>query len=181
MHEVSSLIVGISDCLVTDDQDASLVAYALGSCIALTIHDPVAHIGGMLHFMLPESNIHRGKALENPFMFADSGIPLLFRNAYQLGADKKRLVVRATGGAQVMSDQEVFNTGKRNYLALRKILWKAGVMIHAEAIGGSVARTVRLDIGSGRFTIREAAGPEMELAASKHGNVKLRSDAADAQ
>lgn len=168
---MSSLIVGISDCQVTDDTQASLVTYALGSCIALTIYDPVALIGGMLHFMLPESDLHRGKAIENPYMFADSGIPLLFKRAYQQGADKKRLLVRATGGAQVMSDQEIFNIGKRNYLALRKILWKAGVMIHAEAIGGTVSRTVRLDVGSGRFTIREAAGPEIELAASKHGNV----------
>jgi chemotaxis protein CheD len=147
-----------------------LVTYALGSCIALTIYDPVPRVGGMLHFMLPESDLHRGKAIENPYMFADSGIPLLFKRAFHQGADKKRLIVRATGGAQVMSDQEVFNIGKRNYLALRKILWKAGVMIHAEAIGGTVSRTVRLDVGNGRFTVREAAGPEMELVAAKHGN-----------
>jgi len=164
---VSSLIVGISDCQISDDPGATIVTYALGSCIALTIFDPMTHVGGMLHFMLPESDLHKGKAIENPYMFADSGIPLLFKRAYQLGAEKKRLVVRAAGGAQVMSDQEIFNIGKRNYLALRKILWKAGVMIHAEAIGGSVSRTVRLEVGTGRFTLREAAGPEMELTASR--------------
>ncbi len=170
---MSSLIVGISDCQVSGDPNSSLVTYALGSCIALTIYDPAARVGGMLHFMLPESELHRGKAIDNPYMFADSGIPLLFKRAYQQGADKKRLVVRATGGAQVMSDQEVFNIGKRNYLALRKILWKAGVMIHAEAVGGTVSRTVRLDLGTGRFTLREAAGPEIELAVGKQTYVPV--------
>lgn len=164
---MSSQIVGISDCQISNDPGTSLVTYALGSCIGLTIYDPLAQVGGMLHFMLPESELHKGKAIENPFVFADSGIPLLFKRAYQLGAEKKRLVVRAAGGAQVMSDQEVFNIGKRNYLALRKILWKAGVMIHAEAVGGTISRTVRLEIGNGRLTIREAAGPEVELTASK--------------
>jgi chemotaxis protein CheD len=61
-------------------------------------------------------------------MFADTGIPLLFRRAYECGAEKRRLVVRVVGGAQVMDREGVFNIGKRNYLALRKILWKAGVL-----------------------------------------------------
>jgi chemotaxis protein CheD len=91
-------------------------------------------------------------------MFADTGIPLLFHAAYGLGAEKRRLVVRAAGGAQVMDENGVFNIGKRNHLALRKILWKAGVMIHAEEIGGTESRTVRLEVATGRLLIR---GPGM--------------------
>ena len=51
--------------------------------------------------------------------------------------------------------------------ALRKILWKAGVMVHAELVGGSVSRTVRLEMKSGRLLVRESAGPERELETSK--------------
>lgn len=151
--------VGVADCKVSNAAESALATYALGSCIALAIYDPVAAVGGLLHFMLPESSLNPGKASENPYMFADTGIPMLFHSAYRLGAEKRRLVVWAAGGAQVMDDSGVFNIGKRNNLALRKILWKAGVMIHGEEVGGTTARTVRLEVGTGRFMI---SGPGME-------------------
>ena len=95
----------------------------------------------MLHYMLPESSISPAKAGENPFMFADTGIPRLFRQAYDCGAEKRRIIVRIAGGAQVMDKEGVFNIGKRNYLALRKILWKAGVLLQGEEVGGNLSRT----------------------------------------
>jgi chemotaxis protein CheD len=160
---MSALIVGVGDCRVSRDPDSVLVTYGLGSCIAVMIHDPVARVGGLLHFMLPESGMDGAKAQQNPFMFADTGIPLLFRGAYELGAEKQRLVVMAAGGAQMMDQQGVFNIGKRNYLAMRKILWKAGVTIHAEDVGGLVSRTVRLEVSSGRVLLRGAGEGEQDL------------------
>jgi chemotaxis receptor (MCP) glutamine deamidase CheD len=110
-------VVGVADCQISKDSESTLVTYALGSCIAIAIHDAVAGVGGLLHFMLPESSIDPAKASNNPYMFADTGIPTLFRNAYQYGAEKRRLTVRLAGGAQVMDDNGVFNIGKRNYLS----------------------------------------------------------------
>lgn len=168
---MANLIVGMADCQVTNARDQVLVTYALGSCIAVAIHDPVAGVGGMLHYMLPESAIAPAKASENPFMFADTGIPLLFRRAYEYGAEKRRLVVRVAGGAQVMDREGVFNIGKRNYLALRKILWKAGVLVQGEDVGGNNSRTVRLEVGTGRFWLRGPGTPEQEMpvAAARKG------------
>jgi chemotaxis protein CheD len=162
---VSRIVVGVADCCVTNKPDHVLATFALGSCIAIAIHDPVAGIGGLLHFMLPESAIDRAKADANPFMFADTGIPLLIRRSYECGADRKRLVVQLAGGAQIMDEQGVFNIGKRNYLAAKKLLWKNGIMIQGEAVGGAVSRTVCLDVGSGRFWLRVAANDERELPA----------------
>jgi chemotaxis protein CheD len=139
------------------------VTYALGSCIALPIHDPRACVGGLLHFMLPESRIDARKARKNPSMFADTGIPMLFHRAYELGAVKSRLVVRAAGAAQVLNDAEVFNIGKRNYLALRRILWRAGVMLRGEATGGTTSRTVRLEVGNGRMWCRAPGEPDRQF------------------
>src|ERR1039458_5740670 len=136
----SLLTVGVGDCKVSSAAGSVLATYALGSCIAVAIHDPVAAVGGLLHFMLPESSLNPDKASQNPFMFADTGIPLLFHAVYKLGAEKRRLVVRALGGAQVMDEQGVFNIGRRNHMALRKILWKAGVIIHGEEVGGTTDR-----------------------------------------
>ena len=72
-------------------------------------------------------------------------------------------MVRLAGGAQVLDSQGVFQIGKRNYLAARKILWKAGILIAAEAVGGEVSRTTRLEVATGRMWIREGGGVEREL------------------
>jgi chemotaxis protein CheD len=164
---MTQIVVGVADCGISDQPDGVLATYALGSCIAIAIHDPVAGIAGLLHFMLPESTIDRSKAQDNPFMFADTGIPLLFRGSFERGADRKRLVVHMAGGAQMVDEAGVFNIGKRNYLAARKLLWKAGIMIQGEAVGGTVSRTVRLEVGSGRLWMREGGSGERELSARK--------------
>jgi chemotaxis protein CheD len=161
---MSALVVGISDCKVSQDAESLLVTYALGSCIAVTIYDPVAKVAGMLHYMLPESSIDAGKAQQNPCMFADTGIRALLERVQAGGAQPRRMVVRLTGGAQVLDSEGVFQIGKRNYLAARKILWKAGILIAAEEVGGDVSRTVRLEVGTGRMWLREGGGIERELA-----------------
>lgn len=163
---MSALVVGIADCGLSTDRDAHLVTYALGSCLAVAIHDPAAGVAGLLHIMLPDSTIDRSKAERNPWMFADTGIPEMFHRAYALGAQKRRMSVQLAGGANVMDENGVFDIGKRNYLAARKILWKAGVLIQAEAVGGSVSRTVRLEVDSGAFWVREAGRTEQLLQAA---------------
>lgn len=160
---MSSLVVGISDCKVSQDSESILVTYALGSCIAVTMYDPVSKVAGMLHYMLPESSLDAAKAQKNPCMFADTGIRALLDAVKAGGAQPRRMVVRLTGGAQVLDGEGVFQIGKRNYLAARKILWKAGILIAAEAVGGEVSRTVRLEVGTGRMWLREGGGIEREL------------------
>jgi chemotaxis protein CheD len=160
---VSAITVGIADCSVSKNADDLLLTHALGSCVAVAIHDPVARVGGLLHIMLPESSIDREKAKIQPYMFADTGIPALFHSAYASGAEKKRLTVRLLGGAQVMDPNGVFNIGKRNHLACRKILWAAGVMVHGEAVGGTISRTVRMEVGTGQLLWNTGGGAAQEL------------------
>ena len=93
------IVVGVADLAVTGDPSTTLVTYALGSCIGVTLYDPIAKVAGMLHFMLPNSKINGEKAGTTPAMFADTGVPALFKQAYELGAVKSNLIVRATGGA----------------------------------------------------------------------------------
>lgn len=167
---MNTLVVGVGDCIVSGDDGAELVTYALGSCIAVAIWDPVSHVSGLLHFMLPDSSVDRdGGGRDHPFRYADTGTPLLFRSAYRLGAEKSRLVVRLAGGAAVVDDRGIFNIGARNLAALRKILWKAGVLVKGEEVGGNVSRTVRLEPASGRFLVREAGGTERELPIRQAG------------
>jgi chemotaxis protein CheD len=153
-----NVVVDIADLAVSQDPGAQLITYSLGSCIGVAIYDPVAKVGGLLHYMLPEGAVSPEKAKTNPAMFCDTGVPKLFRAAYELGAVKKRLVVKIAGGSQLLDDKGTFNIGKRNYVALRKIFWKNGVMIDAEDVGGSTSRTMKVDVSTGVVTLKTRTG-----------------------
>ena len=116
--------VDIADLKVSTDLDAVLVTYALGSCIAVIVHDSVRKAGGMIHYMLPLSETSPEKAKERPAMFADTGIPLLFHAMYDLGCKKGDLIVKAAGGGALYDDHGHFAIGQRNYTILRKMFWK---------------------------------------------------------
>ncbi len=148
---------------VSNRADDVLVTYSLGSCIGLAIYDPVAKVGGLLHYMLPESSLDKSKADDNPFMFADTGIPRLFKETYKYGAKKQRMKVVVVGGAQILDQKGLFNIGKRNYMALRKMLFKNNVMIKHEDIGGNVNRTVRLTIKEGDVYIKTSGQGEQKV------------------
>jgi chemotaxis protein CheD len=163
------ITVGMADCQVSADRNSVLVTHALGSCVAVTIHDASAGVAGLLHLMLPDSRTNPDRARQKPFMFADTGIPDLFHAAYALGADKRRLTVRLIGGAQVLDPNGVFNIGKRNHLACRKVLWTAGVLIKGEEVGGTVSRTVRMEVSTGRILCSSAGQPSVEIFAGKGG------------
>jgi chemotaxis protein CheD len=156
------IIVGVADCRITADPQLLLITYALGSCVAVVVYDPVSRVGGLLHFMLPDSALDPARSQENPYKFADAGIPLLLNQMFSQGALKKRLIVWAVGGAQILDDQGLFQIGKRNCLAARRALWKHGVMVSGEAVGGGDFRTVKLEIATGRLFVEEG-GRQREL------------------
>lgn len=147
-------VVGVADLIVLKDPRAEIITHALGSCIGVTIFDPSTNVGGMLHFMLPDSKINSEKATDNPAMFADTGIPVLFKKAYELGAKKENLIVCAAGGAEVLSDGGHFKIGSRNRTVLRKIFWKNNVLLSADDTGGNNSRTLHLSLADGSVTVR---------------------------
>ncbi len=148
---------------VSNDPDTHLVTYSLGSCIGLVIYDPVVKTGGMLHYMLPESKIDREKAAKNPWMFADTGIPGLFKGAYKYNAVKQRMKVYVFGGAQILDQKGFFNIGKRNYMAMKKIFFKNNVLTNYEEVGGNVNRTVRLEIKTGNVYVKTSGSKEVKV------------------
>lgn len=160
---MSQIVVGVSDFKVSKNVQDMIITYALGSCIAVVVYDPRAKVGGMLHFMLAESSIDKKKAMDNPAMFADTGIPLLFKSCYQLGAEKKRMIVKVAGGASILDDSNFFRIGQKNITAVRKIFWKNNVLITAEDTGKNFNRTVELHMADGRVIVRNAGGLLKEL------------------
>jgi chemotaxis protein CheD len=160
---MSELIVGISDLKVSNNPGDALVTYALGSCIGVAVFDPKAKVGGLLHFMLPDSLLDTDKAKASPGMFADTGIIALFKACYAYGAEKKRMVVKVVGGANILDDTNYFRIGQKNIMAMRKIFWRNNVLIDSEDTGGNFNRTVRLELTSGRCTLKSSSGTVRDL------------------
>jgi len=160
---MGDVVVGISDLKVSNREADCLVTYALGSCIAVAVYDPTVKVGGLLHYMLPDSTLDAEKAKERPEMFADTGIPLLFKTCYKFGAEKKRMIIKIAGGARIMDDTNYFRIGQKNITALRKIFWKNNVLIDAEDVGENFNRTVRLEIATGKFLVKGLGGMVKEL------------------
>lgn len=160
------VVVGMADVQVSRRAEDRLVTYALGSCLGIAVHDPVARVGGLLHVMLPDSKIDADKARANPSMFVDTGVPQLFRRCYELGARKERCVVKVAGGAfaGTATQEDRFQIGKRNFLALRQLLWKNGVMLQAHEVGGyGASRTMWLDVASGAVGLKVNGSAELAL------------------
>lgn len=156
-------IVGVADMKVSNNPGESIITYCLGSCIGLVIYDPVARVGGILHYMLPESSIDKKKAAARPYMFADSGIPRLFKTAYKLGAAKSRMKIYAAGGAEILDQKGFFNIGKRNYMALKKMFFKNNVIIDKQNVGGNTNRTVRIEIATGDIYLKTSGSKEERI------------------
>lgn len=156
-------IVGVADMKVSNNHAESIITYSLGSCIGLVIYDPVVKVGGILHYMLPDSSIDKDKATVRPYMFADSGIPRLFKTAYKLGASKQRMQIYVAGGAEILDQKGFFNIGKRNYMALKKMFFKNKVMINKQDVGGNINRTVRIEIATGDIYVKTSGGKEVKI------------------
>ena len=149
------LTIGIGEMAVSKNADDVIVTHALGSCLGITIYDPVANVGGMLHALLPSRNDEESRSNKKATFFVDAGTPLLFKACYKLGAMKQRLIVKVAGGAstKIDPDKDMFQIGRRNFTALRKILWKNGVLINRHDVGGTSPRTMTLTMSGGVVSI----------------------------
>lgn len=155
-----NIVIGVSDMKVSADPEAVLATFSLGSCIGVAVYDPQVRVGGILHYMLPESELCPEKAAQNPFMFCDTGIPALFKAAYALGAQKRRMKIAIIGGANILDQNGFFNIGKRNVMAARRMFNRNNAVIDHQEIGGSTNRTVFLAIAGGALRIKVAGRGE---------------------
>ncbi len=144
--------VGIGDIVVTSG-DQEIKTYALGSCVALVVWDQSLRAGGMIHIALPEGQINPEKARDKPGYFADTGLPVLFSELKQIGANRRTCWVKLIGGSSILDENKTFDIGRRNSLAVKKYLWKIGLALTSEDIGGNISRTVALSVPTGTLTI----------------------------
>ncbi len=155
--------VGMADYKVGKAPD-TLISYGLGSCIGISLYDPQAKVGGLLHIMLPDSK--QARASDNPAKFADTGMPLLLRDVLALGAVRSRLVAKMAGGAQMFAfanATDIMRVGARNAEAVKAILSDMKIRLLAEDTGGTYGRTVSINLETGSYKVKTINKGEKEI------------------
>ncbi|ALP35006.1 chemotaxis protein CheD [Paenibacillus sp. NRS-1782] len=165
MIEDKSIIkVGMADLNVTSNPN-SIRTTGLGSCVGLTLYDPHLKLAGMAHVMLPSSDIAREGQL-NIAKYADTALPELFERMLKLGAERRRLVAKMAGGAQMFAfagSGDTMRIGPRNVESCKEMLVDLGIPLLAEDTGGSYGRTIELDCETGVLNIRSVQKGVKEL------------------
>ncbi|HET9960457.1 MAG TPA: response regulator [Polyangiaceae bacterium] len=146
--------VGIGELAVSREPTSTIVTHSLGSCIGVTAWDAQSRAAGMLHFQLPDSSLDLSKAQKMPALYGDTGIHVLVNELAKLGANPRRLAVRLYGGANMFQGTAAFDIGHRNHLAARRALWKCGILVEHEDVGGTSSRTLRLEVGTGKVLVK---------------------------
>lgn len=138
---------------------------ALGSCVAIILLHPRTRSVGMVHVALPDSSINTERAQHKPGYFADTGLPALMARMASLGCGQngRDYMVKLAGGANVLDHSGTFNIGKRNVLAVKKLLWQRGMGAISEDVGGNISRTVTVDVATGKVILFSAGREQWEI------------------
>lgn len=156
---MGEIVIGVGGFQVSSSAGDTLKTYALGSCVALLLYDKKLKIAGLLHVALPDSKINRQRSEALPGYFADTGISALMAAMNALrgdtdGRNYKDLVVKLVGGANILTVKNVFNIGRRNVNAVSELLKNYGLTPLAQDVGGTLSRTVSMDVNTGQVRIQ---------------------------
>jgi len=86
----------------------------LGSCVCACIRDRITAVGGMNHFMLPESGQDRNNPLGDSARYGTYAMEILINQLLKMGAKRGNLEAKVFGGASVLRGFTVNNVGERN-------------------------------------------------------------------
>jgi len=151
--KVTTLYSG--DYYVTD-KPKELIVTILGSCVAACLYDPVAKIGGMNHFLLPDAGITGSAAnLGESTRYGAFAMEQLINGLLRLGGLKTRLEVKVFGGANVINNSAMI--GSKNVSFVRQFLKSEGLNITASDLGGDYPRRLRFYPDTGKTMLLKLA------------------------
>ncbi|TAN59464.1 chemotaxis protein CheD [bacterium] len=141
-----------------------LVTRALGSCLGITLYNPLKKLGAMAHPMLPD--IERARTNANPSRYVNYTIRKMVEDLEKAGSAKSRLVAKLFGGARMfafISADSLLNVGEKNIAMAREVFNELNIRIAAEEVGGTFGRTIELNLESGKVVVDTASWGRKEV------------------
>jgi len=150
---------------IVTDRDVMLVT-VLGSCVSACIRDPLARVGGMNHFMLPDLE-HGGTANESA-RYGSYAMEMLINELLKRGASRSRLECKVFGGGAVLAGFTVSNVGRRNGEFVLRYLATEGLSVAAQDLYDTCPRRVHYFPMTGRVLVKHmASANDREVLASE--------------
>jgi chemotaxis protein CheD len=148
------LTVDAGSIVLSNRRDEELATAApVGSGVLVCVTADLEGVAAMLHFARPDSRSAPDEAAQQPAHFADTGLALLFEATERLGVATARCKVRLVGAATVPDQHGSDKVAKRNLLAARGALWRKGVFLDGEDVGGTRARRATVTVENGRLIV----------------------------
>jgi len=133
--------------------DDLLISTVLGSCVAACIHDPIARLGGMNHFMLPEGDL--SSPASATMRYGAHAMEVLINELLKAGAARSRLQAKVFGGGAVLANMQHMNIGERNAAFVLKYLNLESIPVAAQDLGGDFPRRVGFFPQTGQVRMRK--------------------------
>jgi chemotaxis protein CheD len=131
-----------------------LIVTVLGSCVAACIRDRVSGIGGMNHFMLPDSG-DGDSPVSASMRYGTYAMEILINDLLKAGARRENLEAKVFGGGNVLRGFIAINVGERNAQFVRDYLKAENIRITAEDLNDIHPRKVYFFPRTGKVLVKK--------------------------
>jgi chemotaxis protein CheD len=167
LHIVS---VMAGHCNWTSSEDVAF-STMLGSCLSVCAYDSDAGVGGMNHFLLPESHQDEDIKFSDSFRYGSAAIESLLNSLYAHGAAKNGLKIKIFGGANVLKNASR-DIGEKNVKFTKNFFQRENLRIETEDLGGNVGRRIVFHPASGKVLLK-TIGDSQEITQISKNEKKI--------
>lgn len=153
------------------------ITTVLGSCVSTCLWDPGERIGGMNHFMLPGDTASPNSPWAASARFGVYAMEVLINQMIRLGADRKRLVAKVFGGAQLLAGFDRLDVGAKNSEFVLDFLKVEGIRVVAQDLLDVCPRKVHFFVDSGKVQVKRLAMTPSEPVQRREREYLKRLDA----
>jgi len=137
------------------DKDMVIVT-VLGSCVSACIRDSISGIGGMNHFMLPDSAAaDKDSPVSESMRYGTYAMEVLINQLLRNGARRENLEAKIFGGGNVLKSFTTMNVGDRNAVFVRKFLKEERIKVTSEDLLDIYPRKVYYFPKTGRVLVKK--------------------------
>jgi chemotaxis protein CheD len=137
------------------DQDMVIVT-VLGSCVSACIRDKVTGVGGMNHFMLPDSaKADKDSPVSESMRYGTYAMEVLINQLLKNGARRENLEAKIFGGGNVLRSFTVNNVGERNAKFVRNYLREECIHVTGEDLNDIYPRKVYFFPKTGKVLVKK--------------------------